>query len=249
MIGPDLPPRPWRLLPTIETDGQTQMAIDRAILQSVQSGQSLPTLRFYTWKPAAISLGYHQRTYPDHWKTLTWNDRPLDIVTRPTGGRAVLHQGDLTYAVIAAGFSSKRTESYQQICQFLIQGWRSLSIDLSYGKAGRGNIQNPNCFGTATDADLILPNGTKFIGSAQKRSGDVTLQQGSMRIRPDFDLLEQVFGPSPLGLPDISMPNILTTLPLERITKALTQSATECFSAQFVEAPLSTHEHWALSQL
>ncbi|WP_263971779.1 lipoyl protein ligase domain-containing protein [Leptolyngbya ohadii] len=86
------------------------------------------TLRFYTWHPAAISLGYHQRQFPPQWCELTWNDRPLDLVRRPSGGRAVLHQGELTYAVITSGLSGTRRSAYQQICEFLIRGWRSIAI-------------------------------------------------------------------------------------------------------------------------
>ena len=67
------------------------MAIDRWLLQQHRAGKMPSTLRFYTWSPAAISLGYHQRDYPSFWEQLTWKGQPLDMVRRPTGGRAVLH--------------------------------------------------------------------------------------------------------------------------------------------------------------
>ena len=204
------------------------MATDQAIFQSVVAGECLPTLRFYTWETATISLGYHQRQYPQHWDTLVWNDRVLDRVHRPTGGRAVLHQGDLTYALIAPGFESNRLAAYQQICEFLIQGWRSLGIDLHYGTAGRGYIHNPNCFGTATGADLVLSNGSKFIGSAQKRSGDVILQHGSICLNPDSMLWQQVFKTE---APEI--PEAVRREGVDRIMDALTQSAVEVFGIRW----------------
>ncbi|MEO1299948.1 MAG: lipoate--protein ligase family protein, partial [Cyanobacteria bacterium J06636_16] len=75
------------------------MAVDTWLLDQLIAGQQPPTLRFYRWRPAAISLGYHQKRWPATWRALSWQDQPVDLVKRPTGGRAVLHQGDLTYAI------------------------------------------------------------------------------------------------------------------------------------------------------
>ncbi len=225
----------WQRLPLTCGDGLTNMALDEAIFQSVVAGDRLPVLRFYTWERPTISLGYHQRTYPPHWDTLRWDPdgqtqdgQVIDRVHRPTGGRAVLHQGDLTYALIAPGFSSSRSEAYGQICEFLIQGWRSLGVELHYGSPKRGYIQNPNCFATATGADLVLSNGSKFIGSAQKRSGDVILQHGSMCLNPDDRLWRRVF--------ETETPEIPTSVRREgtsRIIEALSQSATEVFGIRW----------------
>lgn len=183
----------WRLIPTLEASGKVQMAIDSWLLEQHQANCHPPTLRFYTWSPAAISLGYHQRQFPEFWKSLTWEGKAIDLVRRPSGGRAVLHQGDLTYAVVTSGLGSDRMQAYQTICGFLIQGWKQLGIELRYGEAGRGYIHNPNCFGTATGADLITTDGVKLIGSAQLRRNDTILQHGSMRIKPDVKLFAQVF--------------------------------------------------------
>ncbi len=196
----------------------------------VQKLGSVPMLRFYTWAAPTISLGYHQRQYPSHWDTLRWQTRPLDLVRRPTGGRAVLHQGDLTYAIVLPGMPASRSAAYAKICEFLIQGWRSLGVELHYGQAGRGYIHNPNCFGTATGADLVLASGSKLIGSAQKRSGDVILQQGSMCLAPDSGLWQQVFGTSAPEIPDS-----IRREPIDRIITALTQSATDVFGIDWVE--------------
>lgn len=179
------------------------MAIDQWLLEEHRQGKHPPTLRFYTWLPVAISLGYHQRRYPEFWQTLTWQGKAVDLVRRPSGGRAVLHQGDLTYAVVTSGLSGNRIQDYQTICEFLIRGWRSLGVELGFGNAGRGYIHsyvhNPNCFGTATVADLVLADGTKLIGSAQLRRDQAILQHGSMRLTPDRGLFEQVFLKSPLS--------------------------------------------------
>ncbi|VXD16053.1 Biotin/lipoate A/B protein ligase (fragment) [Planktothrix serta PCC 8927] len=143
----------WRLIPVLKASGHLQMAIDHWLFKQHQQGKHPPTLRFYLWESATISLGYHQKHWPSHWQQLTWQNQPLELVKRPTGGRAVLHQGDLTYAVITSELPENRQVAYQILCQFLIAGWRSLGYELHYGTAGRGYIHNPNCFATATSAD------------------------------------------------------------------------------------------------
>lgn len=227
----------WRLIPLLDAAGDVQMAIDRWLLEQHQSGQHPPTLRFYTWSPPAISLGYHQRQYPEFWTNLLWRGQKLDLVRRPTGGRAVLHQGDLTYAVITSGISGSRLEIYAKICEFLIQGWRSLGVELGYGTAGRGYIHNPNCFGTATGADLVLSDGSKLIGSAQLRRGEVILQHGSMRLQPDIELFTQVFGET--FATSVQLP---VNLDLDQIMNALTNAACDCFAMQINVQPLSQSE-------
>jgi lipoate---protein ligase len=231
----------WRLIPPIEASGQIQMSIDRWLLDQHILGQIPPTLRFYTWSKPTISLGYHQRHYPEHWQSLVWQDLPVDLVKRPTGGRGVLHQGDLTYALIGSGFVGKRVEVYQQICQFLIDGWRSLNVELGYGTAGTGYIHNPNCFGTATSADLVCADGYKLIGSAQLIKSGAILQHGSMRLNPDLELFHQVFGET-----IASPPNEIFQLTHAQIIDALTSSAQKHFQIEFEIEPLSDRE---LSQI
>ena len=230
-------PRPcWRLIPLLEASGRVQMAIDSWLVEQHQLGLHPPTLRFYTWSPVAISLGYHQSKFPPHWQQITWNSQPVDLVRRPTGGRAVLHQGDLTYAVVTSGLDGNRMQVYQQLCKFLISGWQSLGVELQYGNAGRGYIHNPNCFGTATGADLVLLDGNKLIGSAQLKRGQVILQHGSMRLAPDQALFEQVFGKEiyqPINLPLIEPTAVVT---------ALTTAASNCFNIQLEVKPLSAVE-------
>jgi lipoate-protein ligase A len=157
------PDSSWRLIPLIRASGQLQMAIDRGYWSNTRQGKHPPALRFYTWESPTISLGYHQRRWSESWQQLTWQEKPIQLVRRPTGGRAVLHQGDLTYMVVMSGLTGKRLDAYQAICEFLIQGWRSLGIELHYGSAGRGYIHNPNCFGTATGADLLSAEGISLL--------------------------------------------------------------------------------------
>lgn len=227
----------WRLIPFLSADGELQMKIDEWLLKQHQSGKYPPTLRFYSWSSPTISLGYHQRKYPEDWQNLIWKNQKIDLVRRPTGGRAVLHDNDLTYAVITSGLSGSRIEAYKKICEFLIQGWGNLGINLHYGDVGRGYINNPNCFGTATGADLVTVDGIKLIGSAQLRRGNVILQHGSMRLKPDKELFQKVFGEELLNRVAIG-----EDLEIERIIAVLTDAARDCFGVDFEEKSLSDDE-------
>ncbi|MCT7986524.1 lipoate--protein ligase family protein [Laspinema sp. A4] len=240
----------WRLIPPMQVSGSMQMAIDLWLLEQYVSGNHPPVLRFYTWDPVAISLGYHQRRWPQRWENLSWQGMPIELVRRPTGGRAVLHHGDLTYMVVMSdldageGTGAKRSPipGYEAICEFLIAGWRSLGVELQYGRAGRGYRQTANCFATATGADLVLPSGEKFIGSAQLRRNGAVLQQGSMQLNPSPELFSEVFGTEGRvhsGLPVLSLP--LEVL-RERAIASLMESASRCFGVQLIPQPLSEGE-------
>lgn len=226
------------------------MAIDRFLLEQHRIDKSPPAIRFYTWLPAAISLGYHQKDYPQSWQNLTWQGKALDIVRRPTGGRAVLHQGDLTYAVVMSIPPGKRLAVYKQICEFLIVGWRSLGVDLDYGTATKEYVNHDNCFATATGSDLVTTAGNKVIGSAQLRRGKVVLQHGSMILNTHADLYQQIF--------DTTLKeNLLTNLKQksdwgkhhrklpcdqDKIIQNLIQAAISTFKIDIVKQPLSIEE-------
>ena len=239
----------WRYIPPIEASGKMQMAIDRYLLEQHRQGKHPPVIRFYTWQPAAISLGYHQKEYPECWHDLTWQGQPLDIVRRPTGGRAVLHQGDLTYMVVTSIPPGKRLEVYKQICQFLVTGWRSLGVNLEYGTATKEYIQQQNCFATATGSDLITTAGNKVIGSAQLRRGKTVLQHGSAILNTDPNLYQKVFNtPLPQTLLEVISPAKVRSLGqcdcnlTAKIINSLLEAATAIFKIDLVEQSLSTQE-------
>ena len=241
--------RSQRLLRREMTEPALTVGQDSSIVGNNKSPCFDGVLRFYTWQPAAISLGYHQKDYPDHWRNLTWSGKPLDIVRRPTGGRAVLHQGDLTYMVVTSIAPGKRLAVYKQICQFLIAGWRSLGVNLEYGTATKEYIQQQNCFATATGSDLITRDGNKVIGSAQLRRGKTVLQHGSMILNTNPNLYQRVFDTSlnQSLIGNISLHQDRLTIGHDgdhtaKIVKGLTQAAIAIFKIDLVEQPLSTKE-------
>jgi len=230
----------WRQIPLLNAEGIEQMAIDRWLLDQHSKGLQPSSLRFYTWSRPAISLGYHQRQFPAHWNDLKHAGEPVELIRRPTGGRAVLHQGDLTYALVTSGVAGSRRAVYEQLCQFLIDGWKTLGVELGFGAAGRGYIKNPNCFGTATVADLVMRDGYKLIGSAQVYKSGCVLQHGSIRLRPDRDLFETVFGEK--IMPPKMPPELVALGGIKRIETTLATAAQKSFHTEFNLQPLTQIE-------
>ncbi|MBC7881368.1 MAG: lipoate--protein ligase family protein [Anaerolineae bacterium] len=200
-----LPPKQLRLLPYSLQSGAMQMATDSVLLSGLAAGLSPPSLRFYGWSKPTLSVGYHQKQ--------VWPD--LEVVRRPSGGRAVWHEGDLTYALTLPLPQGSVAKVYTQLCTFLIEGFKKLDIFLAFGTAGRGYIHNPSCFGTATGADLVW-QGRKLIGSAQVRRGKALLQHGSILIQPNPQKLAALFpelpNPAVVGLAEIQPTLLIETV-------------------------------------
>lgn len=178
----------WRLLTTWSLPGHVNMAIDEAIAQQVAKGESPPTLRFYTWRPYAISLGYNQKVEEINYQIC--EREGIGLVRRPTGGRAVFHAEELTYAVIfdptTLFYHTTVLETYLLIARALVAGVRGLGVVAEL--ASSRLTLSPNrikpssrflCFST-TSAFEILAEGKKLIGSAQRRWPGVVLQHGSL---------------------------------------------------------------------
>lgn len=143
------------------------------------------TVRFYNWSPKCISLGKNQ-PFEDFY-----NDLGIDIVRRPTGGRALLHDRELTYCFVSPVKRGQSViESYKDISDALISGFKKLGIELDYAGEHKGNMRY--CMNISCGADVCY-KGKKLIGSAQFRSRGYLLQHGSILHDLDFDLVEKIF--------------------------------------------------------
>lgn len=180
---------PGRIIPSLRSDGRTQMGIDALLLQQAAAS---PVLRFYRWDGAWLSLGRHQRQWPRHWNRLQ-ADGLLKLVRRPSGGQAVLHAGGLTYALVWPNAPRQRREAYRQACQWLIHGFAKLGLPLHFGDEPAGR-DGPNCFARSTAADLVDGSGVKRIGSAQRWQRGHLLQHGEILLDPPNGLWQEVFG-------------------------------------------------------
>ena len=178
-----------RFLPTLCSDGHEQMAIDTLLLER---SHTTPVLRFYRWDGPWLSLGRHQKHWPRHWNDLA-NAGRLSLVRRPSGGRAVLHAGGLTYALIWPQAPRHRHEAYREACQWLIDGFQQLGVRLHFGDQAAQD-EGINCFARSTAADLVDDGGGKRIGSAQRWLHGRLLQHGEILLDPPAPLWQAVFG-------------------------------------------------------
>lgn len=188
------PPLEWRLMITNPRSGMYNMAVDSAILAAVESGQAPPTLRFYSWNPPCLSLGYSQ-PYTDIDQA-QFQESGWDVVRRPTGGRAILHTDELTYAVIGPR-SDPRLEgglmqTYQSLSKALYESLvlMGLPVEIHQGKNPLTNSQ-PVCFENPSDFEITVA-GKKIIGSAQARKRNALLQHGSLPLGGDLTRITRV---------------------------------------------------------
>jgi lipoate-protein ligase A len=181
------------------------MAIDEWLLDQAVSRPAMAgaVLRFYSWRRPTLSIGFHQRRLPAHWLPILREGR-LDLVRRPSGGRAVLHSGDLTYALVWPQAPQRRAEAYQQACGWLRAAFAELGLPLHFGHQAV-SAERSSCFATSTAADLVHANGAKRIGSAQLWRGGCLLQHGSILLQPPHHLWQELFQHPPPVLPALPL--------------------------------------------
>jgi lipoate-protein ligase A len=186
----------WRLLDSGANDGYTNMAIDEALMLAVQQGAAPPTLRLYAWQPACLSIGAFQSVSGDI-DTQACADRGVDWVRRPTGGRAILHDREITYSVAARQDNERIAgdvmESYRRISQGLLHGLRLLGVKADLAPSAiapvpSGAPKPAACFAAPSQHEIMV-GGRKIIGSAQRRQGVVLLQHGSLLLDLNVDKL------------------------------------------------------------
>jgi lipoate-protein ligase A len=192
--------------------GPLNMGLDEALLEAVIAGAQ-PAIRFYTWLPATLSLGTNQPF--GEMDPAECARRGFSVVRRITGGRAVLHQHELTYSVIAPEndprVSGGVVESYRKISAVLVDALNALGAPVTMAPANRDlradliaersaalasseGVESAHavCFDAASDYEL-LANGKKLVGSAQARRGGVILQHGSILLDIDWEAWAYVF--------------------------------------------------------
>ena len=180
----------WRLMEHPPASGAWNMAVDEAILESVYAGESLPTLRLYAWEPACLSLGLAQPYREVNQSALFAHG--WEVVRRPTGGRAILHIDELTYAVIAPEndprVSGGVLESYLRLSKALMNALEILGLTPEANENMPGKKPekaNPVCFEVPSNYEITV-RGKKLIGSAQARRKEGILQHGTLPLWGDL---------------------------------------------------------------
>jgi len=172
----------WRFVNTGFHAGSFNMAFDERLAGELAHGRSLPTLRVYGWSPRAISVGRHQPM--EAFDIHALGRAGIDIVRRPTGGKAILHANELTYSVVIPTPEGGLRDLYRRINLGILQGLRNLGINAGLQEAEsdfRALYADPTdiaCFSSFARSEIQF-EGKKLIGSAQRRFGSVVLQHGS----------------------------------------------------------------------
>ena len=201
----------WRLIKDSYHTGFMNMAIDEAIMIAHREGLVPPTIRFYQWSPPAVSLGYFQDLKKEIDVDVCKN-LGIDIVRRPTGGKAVLHDKELTYSFIIKEnhplVNDSILETYKKISGGIIRGLSYLGItaelvplreklkNSSSGNEIKSKISHSDiksiCFSVPSQYEVQV-EGKKIVGSAQVRKREIVLQHGSLLIELEKDKLFSVF--------------------------------------------------------
>ncbi|MGN8644464.1 lipoate--protein ligase family protein [Gracilibacillus sp. HCP3S3_G5_1] len=187
----------WYFIDTQKQTPAYNMAVDECLLNWHSNKKIPPTIRFYEWVPAGLSVGYFQKTV-NKIDLEAVRNHGIELVRRLTGGRAVLHDQELTYSVIVSEEHPKMPksikEAYMVLSQGLLEGFRSLGIDASFAiPEGKLNTtQSAVCFEEPSWYELVV-NNKKAAGSAQTRKKGVILQHGSIPLTVDNDKLYDLF--------------------------------------------------------
>ncbi len=157
------------------------MAIDEAIAISHSKDKSPPTLRFYTFTPPAITIGYHQEV--ENFDVDEIRKKKFDFVRRLTGGTAVLHKNDLVYSLVLPEFSLPRkiTNAYNYLSDALIRGLKELGLPAKKKKLV-SEERKDTCYLNSNPYDIVV-NNKKISGNAQSRIRGVVLQHGTIIIK------------------------------------------------------------------
>lgn len=236
----------WRFIETESNPGYINMAVDEALLDSYIENNTEPVLRFYRWSKPTLSLGRNQKMAEINLEVC--KAKGIDIVGRPTGGKAVLHESEFTYSFI----SGKKNEmpenifaSYLKISKALMAGLEKLKVDLNLtiGEEPTANyIRNSNCFASSSVSDLNY-YGNKLVGSAQLRRGNALLQHGSILVNQNFSILDKIFTRQDNNSRLINLKDILGFIPsYENIKICILEGFRDFFKIEFRNDKLSFYE-------
>lgn len=235
----------WQLIIDGAADGCRNMAIDAALLEQIEGSPAARTIvRFYTWRTPTISLGRNQKI--EKAVDIGYcRKNGIDVVHRPTGGRAVLHDDELTYAVISNdtdSFGDTIYGNYKRVSEALCLGYNRLGVPAVLAPDTRKaapliNDGDPPCFLSPSRYELLV-NGRKIAGSAQRRVRRSFLQHGSMPITCNRDALARATRMTNTAPLEEEMAGVAEFLPerptVEHLRGAFVRAFQEYFSIEFV---------------
>lgn len=192
----------WYFLNSGKCSPSFNMALDEALLDWHSEGLIPPVIRFYEWEPATLSIGYFQRAKKEI-NLEAVRAQGIGFVRRPTGGRAVLHEHELTYSIIVTesypNMPETVTEAYRVLSGGILQGFQNLGMEAYFSvpvtEEQKAELKKPRsavCFDAPSWYELVV-EGKKVAGSAQTRQKGVILQHGAILLDLDEEKLLSVF--------------------------------------------------------
>lgn len=190
----------WRYIEEGLNSGAYNMAVDAAMLQCCEPDSGTPTLRLYGWEAPTLSIGYSQPVGREIDRSRL-EEQGIPWVRRPTGGRAILHEQELTYSVVAPVshplFAGGLKATFSAISGALLKGLTGLGLD--HAQVNRGKKTNPEpglraspaCFALLNHCEITV-DGRKLVGSAQRRTQTAFVQHGSILIHINRQRLNSV---------------------------------------------------------
>ena len=218
--------------------GWQNMAIDQAMLERAAAGERW--LRLYRWAPHCLSFGRHEPALRRYDRAKI-GQLGLDVVRRPTGGRAVWHAEELTYALaVPGGALGSLRQAYEEIHRLLLAALRRLGVhaEMAPGRRTAG-IDAGSCFASPAGGEILI-DGRKVVGSAQLREGAGVLQHGSILLSGLQTTVRDVtLGTAP---PDLSAPlgeAIGRSLDIGEVAEAVAGAAADRWGGGWERTPLS----------
>ena len=247
----------WRFIDSGALTGAENMAIDEAMLEAQGANESLPTLRVYTWRPVAVSLGKFQRV-GSSVDLEACRQLGIHVVRRPTGGRAILHTDDeVTFSLV---LSTTRLgvkgvmASYRALAGGIVAALRLLGADARLSErappSNRPRVsQDPACFAIRARCDIAV-GCWKLVGSAQLQRKGVLLQQNSLPLRLHVAewgkvLLRSPTPPEAIGLCDATAAEVTYS----DVGDALRRGFEACFGISFEENGMTAREQARAAEL
>ncbi len=241
----------WRLILDPPMTGKDNMEKDLELMEEVATGECPPILRLYRWFPPAVSLGYFQDAY-EVVNMQACTDAGVDVVRRPTGGRAVLHNHELTYSIIVPEVhpfinNGGVMDAYRAISRGIVTAFNLLNIlaSVTPEEKGQGGFAPGSCFDTPSAYEVQVDR-KKVVGSAQLRRDGIVLQHGAIMFKLPADLYKKVLkkdyrlaegkkqvevGEKAAGLHDLGY-----EISYDRMTRALVKGFSMVIPAVFTSA-------------
>lgn len=251
----------WRFIDSGFLSGSYNMAADMAMTLAAARGEAPATLRVYNWEQPTISLGYHQSEQDIDLNRC--REDGVDVVFRPTGGRAILHHNEVTYAVVLPPSSPFYAPDIQRVYEFisrcLVRALRLLEIDVDFERSKKtpadfahGELSTL-CYASSIQYEISV-NGRKLVGSAQRRINHGVLQHGSILVGDEHlnitrylagrderlrQRVREYMEKNTVSLQQVSK----KTIDKSQLVRSLRRAFAEELGIIFTDAPLSDSEH------